>query len=158
MFSGMKWEISQKTYMLIGEYNHTLDDKNRVSLPAKFRKEMGKSVVLAPGFDSCVSIFTMAEWKKFAERLTSESSQLESDRRKLNRVWFGQASQVDVDSLGRILVPETLKDRAGLKSKVVVVGVQDRAEIWNDERWGAYKVQAEGQADMLAETLGKRSI
>lgn len=144
--------------MLIGEYNHTLDDKNRVSLPAKFRKEMGKSVVLAPGFDNCVSIFTMAEWKKFAERLTSESSQLESDRRKLNRVWFGQASQVDVDSLGRILVPETLKDRAGLQSKVVVVGVQDRAEIWNDERWSAYKVQAEGQADMLADALGQRGI
>ena len=144
--------------MLIGEYNHTLDDKNRVSLPAKFRKEMGKSVVLAPGFDNCVSVFTVSEWKKFAEQLASESSQLERDRRKLNRVWFGQASQVDVDSLGRILVPETLKDRAGLKTKVVVIGVQDRAEIWNEESWSAYKRAAEQEADVLADALGSRGI
>ena len=144
--------------MLIGEYNHTLDDKNRVSIPAKFRKEIGKQVVLAQGFDNCVSVFKMNEWKKFADQLTSGSSGLESDRRKLNRVWFGQATQVDVDSLGRILVPEVLKERAGLKTKVVVIGVQDRVEIWNEENWAKYKIAAEKEADVLANELGSRGL
>lgn len=139
--------------MLIGEYIHTLDTKNRISLPVKFRKEMGKNIVIAPGLDNCLFLFTMKEWEKISERL-SQSSLLQSDNRSFNRFMFGGAVQVDVDSIGRILIPDFLKDRANLKSKVVIIGVQNRAEIWNDKAWAEYKKAVEKQADALAERLG----
>ena len=91
--------------MLIGEYTHTIDDKNRLSLPAKFRSEMGKKVVLTRGLDKCVAIFTEKEWKKIAEKL-SEGSMLQADNRSFNRFMFGGAVEAEVDTIGRILVPD----------------------------------------------------
>ncbi len=143
--------------MLIGEYTHTLDDKNRLSLPVKFRKEMGKSVVLAPGFDNCLAIFTTKEWAKISEKI-SESSMLATDNRSFSRFMFGQAVLTDVDQNGRILIPENLKTRSSLSSKVVVIGVQNRAEIWNEKTWNDYKKVVEGQADALAEKLGQVGV
>jgi MraZ protein len=143
--------------MLIGEYTHTLDDKNRVSLPAKFRKEMGKKVILAPGLDGCVSMYTESEWKKLAERL-GEGSMLRSDDRNFNRFIFGGAVETDVDTAGRILVPDFLKDRAVLGAKVAIIGVQNRAEIWNEKKWKEYKKSVESQADALAEKLGQIGV
>ena len=143
--------------MLIGEYTHTLDDKNRMSLPVKFRKEMGKSVVVAPGLDNCLSIFTTKEWTKIASTL-SESSMLASDNRSFSRFIFGQAVIVDVDSNGRILIPENLKIRSGLSTKVIVIGVQNRAEIWSETSWNDYKKVVETQADALADKLGQIGV
>lgn len=143
--------------MLIGEYTHTLDDKNRLSLPVKFRKEMGKSVVIAPGFDNCISIFTAKEWTKISEKL-SESSMLANDNRSFSRFMFGQAVLTDVDQSGRILIPEHLKNRSSLSSKVVVIGVQNRAEIWNEKTWNDYKKVVENEADALAEKLGQIGV
>lgn len=143
--------------MLIGEYTHTLDDKNRLSLPVKFRKEMGKSVVLAPGLDGCLSIFTMKEWEKISSKL-SESSMLASDNRSFSRFIFGQAIIAEVDGNGRILIPENLKFRSGLSSKVIVIGVQNRAEIWSEKAWGGYKKVVETQADALADKLGQIGV
>src|SRR5680860_885648 len=113
--------------MLIGEYIHTLDEKNRMSLPVKFRKEIGSSVVIAPGLDNCLSLFTVKEWQKISGKL-SNSSMLASDNRSFSRFMFGQAIDVGVDSQGRILIPENLKNRSKLSSKVVVIGVQNRVE------------------------------
>src|SRR5665213_1748913 len=104
--------------MLIGEYTHTLDDKNRLSLPMKFRKEMGKRVVIAPYLDSSLSIFTVSEWEKISSKL-SESSMLQSDNRNFSRFMFGQAVDTDVDASGRILIPEHLRTRSKLGSKAV---------------------------------------
>ncbi len=140
--------------MLIGEYTHTIDDKNRVSLPAKFRQEMGKKIVVTPGLDNCLFVFTLKEWERISGKL-SESSMLQADTRSFNRFLFGGAVEVDVDSIGRILVPDFLRDRAALKSKVVVIGVQNRVEIWNDKSWSDYKKIVEKQADALAEKLGQ---
>ncbi len=155
--SGILWDLMQclarHIFMLIGEYTHTLDDKNRLSLPVKFRKEMGKSVVVAPGLDNSLSIFTVREWEKISQKL-SESSMLSADNRSFSRFMFGQATIVDVDANGRILIPENLKQRSGLSTKVVVIGVQNRAEIWNEKTWNAYKKIVEGQADALADKLG----
>lgn len=139
--------------MLIGEYIHTMDDKNRISLPVKFRKEMGKKIVVAPGLDNCLSIFTLKEWGKISERL-SESSMLAADNRSFNRFMFGGAVEIDVDAIGRILLPDFLKDRASLKSRVVMIGVQNRVEIWNDRAWSDYKKVVADRADALAEKLG----
>mgnify|MGYP006193176429 CR=1 FL=1 len=143
--------------MLIGEYIHTIDDKNRVSLPSKFRKEMGKSLVITPGLDNCLFLFTVSEWEKIASRL-SEGSLLQSDNRSFNRFMFGGAVEVDVDSIGRILLPDFLRDRAKLKGKVAVIGVQNRIELWNEKQWGDYKKVVESHADSLAEKLGSVGV
>lgn len=143
--------------MLIGEYTHTLDEKNRMSLPVKFRKEIGNSVVIAPGLDNCLSLFTVKEWQKISSKL-SDSSMLASDNRSFSRFMFGQAVDVGVDSQGRILIPENLKNRSKLSSKVVVIGVQNRVEIWNEEAWNNYKKDVEGKADALADKLGQVGV
>ncbi len=143
--------------MLIGEYIHTLDDKNRISLPIKFRKEMGKSIVVAPGLDNCLSLYTTKEWQKISNKL-SDSSMLASDNRSFSRFMFGQAVVVDVDGNGRILIPENLKNRSSLSTKVVVIGVQNRVEIWNESSWIEYKKKVETQADALADKLGQGGV
>jgi MraZ protein len=144
-------------FMLIGEYNHTLDEKNRMSLPVKFRKELGKSVVLSPGLDNCLSIFTTKEWQKISEKL-SDSSMLASDNRSFSRFMFGQAVIVDIDTNGRVLIPENLKNRSKLGNKVIVIGVQNRAEIWNENAWNEYKKVVEKEADALADKLGQIGV
>jgi MraZ protein len=139
--------------MLIGEYTHTIDEKNRLSFPVKFRKSMGKTVVVTPGLDRCLFVFTVKEWSSIAEKLAN-SSMLQADTRSFNRYLLGGAVEVSVDQNGRILVPDFLKDRAGLASKVTVVGVHSRVELWDKETWDAYKKGVEANADTLAERLG----
>jgi MraZ protein len=139
--------------MLIGEYKHTIDEKNRMSFPIKFRKEMGKSVVVTPGLDKCLFIFTLKEWALIASKL-ADSSMLQADNRSFNRYLLGGATIVDVDPQGRILIPDFLKDRAGLKGKVAVVGVHTRVELWDQTTWDTYKKDVENKADSLAEKLG----
>ncbi|MCC6198666.1 division/cell wall cluster transcriptional repressor MraZ [Candidatus Nomurabacteria bacterium] len=139
--------------MLIGEYTHTIDEKNRLSFPMKFRKEMGKNVVVTRGLDRCLFVFTEKEWKLIAEKLAS-SSMLQSDARSFNRYLLGGAVEVGVDSAGRILLPDFLKDRAGLSGKVAVVGVHTRVELWDETAWKTYKKKVEHDADALAERLG----
>lgn len=144
--------------MLIGEYTHTIDDKNRVSLPSKFRSLMGKKIVITPGLDQCLFAFTVKEWEKIAGKLSENSSMLSSDMRSFTRYMFGGASEVEVDNVGRILVPDFLRERANLKTKVVLIGVQNRLEIWNEKSWADYKKQVEKQADGLAEKLSGLGI
>lgn len=139
--------------MLIGEFKHTIDEKNRVSFPVKFRKEMGKTVIVTPGLDKCLFVFTVKEWSRIAERL-AESSMLQADNRSFNRYLLGGATEVGVDPQGRILIPDFLKDRAGLEGKVAIVGVHTRVEIWEQKTWDGYKKSVEAQADQLAEKLG----
>ena len=144
--------------MLIGEYTHIIDNKNRISLPSKFRSSMGKKIVVTPGLDKCLFAFTTAEWQRIAAKLSENASMLSADMRSFTRYMFGGASEVSVDNIGRILVPDFLKDRANLKTKVVVIGVQNRLEIWNEKSWTDYKKQVEKQADSLAEKLSGLGI
>lgn len=139
--------------MLIGEYKHSIDEKKRLSFPAKFRKEMGKTVIVTPGLDACLFVFTTKEWARIAERL-AESSMLQSDTRSFNRYLLGGATEVSVDPQGRILIPDFLKDRAKLGTKVAIVGVHTRVELWDQGVWDTYKKTVEAKADQLAETLG----
>src|ERR1700752_4302255 len=99
--------------MLIGEYIHTLDEKNRVSLPAKFRSELGKKVVLAPGVDKSIFMFSEKEWQKVSGKL-GEASMVQSDVLRYNRFMFGGAAEVEIDASGRILIPDFHKERASL--------------------------------------------
>jgi len=143
--------------MLIGEYTHSIDDKNRLSLPAKFRQEVGKKVVITLGLDGCLFVFSLKQWMKVSERL-SESSWLQSDARSFNRYMFGGAIESEVDSIGRILLPDFLKESAGIKNKVTIIGVQSRIEIWNESAWKEYKGSVEKKADTLAEKLGQIGV
>ncbi len=143
--------------MLIGEYIHTIDEKNRISLPVKFRKELGEKIIITPGLDQCLFIFTISEWEKVSKRLSdteSDLSFLKADKRSFNRFMFGRAAEVEVDSIGRILIPDFLKERIKLSGKAAVIGVEDRVEIWNDKVWLQYREVVEKQADQLAEKLG----
>ncbi len=146
-----------KTYMLIGEYTHSIDDKNRLSLPAKFRSQLGKKIVVTPGLDQCLWIFTQKEWEKIQTKL-SQSSLLQKDSRSFNRFMFAGASEAEVDSIGRILIPDFLRERANLKNKVVIIGVSSRVEIWNEKTWNDEKKMVEKQADTLAEKLGQVGV
>ena len=143
--------------MLIGEYTHSIDDKNRISLPVKFREKMGKKVVVTPGLDHCLFVFTPNEWEKISGRL-AETSLGQSDNRSFSRFMFGQAIEADIDSIGRILVPDFLQEWANLKGKVSVVGVQSRVEIWNEKAWSQFKKGVEGKAGALAEKLGQVGV
>ncbi len=144
--------------MLIGEYTHSIDDKNRVSLPAKFRSLMGKKLVVTPGLDNCLFLFTAKEWDKVAERLGQSASMLSGDMRSFTRYMFAGAYEAEADTIGRILIPDFLARRAGLKSKVVLIGVQNRVEIWNEKNWSEYRKVVEKQADSLAEKLSGLGI
>lgn len=143
--------------MLIGEYIHTIDEKSRVSMPAKFRKELGKKIIITPGLGSCLFIFTSKEWEKVSKKLSdseTDLSFLSSDQRNFNRYMFGRAAEVEIDSIGRILIPEFLKERIGLKNSAAIVGVKDRVEVWNEKAWSENKAIVEKQAEELAEKLG----
>ncbi len=143
--------------MLIGEYIHTLDAKKRLSLPAKFRKELGKKVVVTYGLDKCLFVYPVKDWERVSAKL-SELSVGKSDTRGFSRFILAGAVEVDVDSIGRILIPEFLKEYSSLTSKVVFAGVYNRVEIWNETAWTDYKKKIEQQADTLAEKLGEVGV
>ena len=143
--------------MLIGEYLHTLDSKKRLSLPAKFRKEVGKKVVLTRGLDSCLFMFPQKAWEKIAQKL-ADLPVGAADTRGMSRFLLSGAIDTEVDGAGRILVPEYLKEFADLRSRVVLAGVSDRIEIWNEKTWEEYKRRIEKGADQMAQTLGDLGI
>ncbi len=140
--------------MLIGEYVHTLDAKKRLSLPAKFRKELGKHVVVTNGLDGCLFIYPLAAWEIVSKKFAALSMG-QADRRSLSRFMLAGAVEGEIDAVGRVLIPDFLKEFAKLKNKVIVAGVYDRVEVWNDKLWQEYKRRVERQADTLAEKLGE---
>lgn len=139
--------------MFIGEYLHTVDEKKRISLPAKFRKELGQKVVLTRGLDNCLFLFPHKTWKAISNEM-AKLGMMQADTRGFSRFMFSGASEIEVDSLGRVLVPEFLKEFAGIKNPVIFAGVHDRIEIWNDKRWQDYKKRIEADAEGMAEKLG----
>ena len=156
VLSGKKW-IIQWMSMLIGEYKHTIDPKKRLSMPAKFRKELGKGAVITRGLDNCLFVFPSAYWQQLAERL-GNMPLVQQDSRAFARLLLSGAMEVDFDSLGRILIPEYLKSYASLEKTVVVAGLYNRLEIWNENRWENYKTNLEKNSDSIAEKLRELGI
>jgi MraZ protein len=143
--------------MLIGEYHHTIDAKRRIAIPATFRKELGKKVVVTRGLDNCLFVYPVKTWEKVAGKLASLSMG-QADSRSFTRFMLAGAVETDVDAMGRALVPDFLKDFAGIKQKVVVAGMHDRVEIWDEKRWKDQTERIEKQADVLAEKLGEIGV
>ncbi len=143
--------------MLIGEYTHVIDDKKRLSLPAKFRKEIGRKVVVTHGLDNCLFVYPEKSWQRVSEKLSSLSMG-KAQTRGFNRFMLAGAIEAEVDSIGRILIPDFLKEFAGLRINVVIAGIHDRLEIWDEARWRSYKKRIEKDADALAEKLGEVGV
>ena len=143
--------------MFIGEYSHSIDAKKRMALPSKFRKALGKSVVLTRGLDQCLFVYTVGEWKQLAEKL-GKMPIGESKTRAFVRLMLAGAVDADLDAQGRVLVPDYLKEYAGLGKNVVVAGLYNRLEIWDDKKWNRYKAGVEKDTDKIAEELGKLGV
>ncbi len=137
--------VTYKTYltMFIGEYTHTVDEKKRFSLPAKFRKDLGNKVVVTRGKDRCLVLYPHKTWLAISEEV-GKMGHVESDNRYA-RFTFSGASEIEIDSIGRILVPEFLREFAGLGNTIVLTGVHDKVEIWNDKKWSVYRKKLESE-------------
>ena len=143
--------------MFIGEYTYSIDDKKRLAIPPKFRKQLNDGGVITRGLDNCLFLYTFEEWEKLAKKL-SEMPLSKADARGFARVMLSGAMEVSFDNLGRILVPDYLKDYATLKKRVVVAGLYSRIEIWDEDIWTAYKEKTEKEAGNIAERLNELGV
>ncbi len=143
--------------MLIGEYKHSIDDKKRLAIPARWRKELGKKVVVTHGLDHCLSVYPLREWERVSEKLAGLSMG-QADTRSFNRFMLAGAVETEVDSMGRILIPDFLKSYGQLQTRVVLAGIHNRLEIWDEVKWQAYKGEVEKRADALAQKLGEIGV
>jgi len=143
--------------MFIGEYSYTIDAKKRLTVPPKFRKILGEKAVITRGLDNCLFLYTQKDWEELAEKL-SKLPLSQADARGFSRIMLAGVMEVDIDALGRILVPDYLKDYAKLGKKTVVVGLYNRVEIWDEEKWNEYTQRTESQAGDIAERLKELGI
>ena len=118
---------------MIGQYQHSIDAKGRLFIPAKLREELGTTFYLTMGLDACLAVYPMASWNVFTEKFAS----LPMSQSKVMRPLFANASKCELDSQGRIVVPQKLRKYAGLEKETVIIGVNDRAEIWAADVWHA---------------------
>ena len=143
--------------MFIGEYIYNLDSKRRLAIPAKFRKLLGKKAVITRGLDNCLFLFPEKEWKKLAEKI-SKLPLSQADARGFARIMLAGATDVEIDSLGRILIPEYLKKYAQLTKKVVIAGIANRIEIWDEKVWRKYQERTEKEAGDIAKRLKELGV
>lgn len=143
--------------MLIGQYEHTIDSKKRLALPAKFRGELGDKVIVTRGIDDCLVVYTEEEWKMTSEKL-SRLPASQAEARSFARIMLAGAMELCLDKLGRILIPDYLKKYAGLEKNVVVCGLSNRLEIWDLAKWEGYKNQVEAGVSDIASKLGDLGI
>lgn len=143
--------------MFIGEYQHSIDPKKRLALPSKFRGELGSRVVVTRGLDHSLFVYPMPIWETLAAKLGTLPVG-ETGTRSFTRLMLAGAADVELDTQGRILLPEYLKDAAGLKKEVIIVGLYNRLEIWDSKAWQKYKAQAEKQTEKIANELGKLGV
>ena len=145
-YSGAQWT------MLLGEHEHTLDEKNRLTLPAKLRRPFEDGVVVTRGLDGCLYAWPRVEWERLAERI-KDLDQLAESSRLMQRHFFAFAAPGELDRQGRLVIPAGLLQHAGIERDVVVAGVFDHIEIWDRERWRSQPHQQEGRAEDAAERL-----
>lgn len=143
--------------MFLGEYKHNIDSKNRLTIPAKLRIELGEKPVLTRGLDTCLFIYPNRDWQLFIEKL-SVLPLSQKKARDFKRFMLSGASEIEIDDMGRILIPDILKKYAKFEKSVVVIGVSDRVEIWNENVWNEYIAKAEKESGVLAEGLSEFGI
>lgn len=142
--------------MFVGQYSHNIDTKGRLAVPAKFRADLKKAVV-TKGLDNCLFLYTKKEWDNLAQKLASLPIS-KSNTRAFSRLMLAGAMDVDIDKQGRIILPEYLRKFAGLKKKVVIAGLYNRLEIWDDAKWDKYKAETEKNSNDIAEALDDLAV
>ncbi|MFC1920836.1 division/cell wall cluster transcriptional repressor MraZ [Chloroflexota bacterium] len=141
--------------MFLGEFEYKIDEKGRIPIPPKFRRELKEGVVLAAGPEHCVVAYSNVEWKKLSTTLTS-GTVAPSKLRKLNRAIFATAFSLNVDNQGRIALPIPLREYAGIEDEVIIAGVNTYLELWNKEQWDLEKASSQEQAWQIIESLEER--
>ncbi len=143
--------------MFIGEFNYKIDSKKRLAVPSKFRDELSGKVVVTRGLDGCLFLYPINEWRELAEKI-SNLPLSQANARSFARVMLAGAMEVEIDGSGRILIPDYLKDYAGLEKEVTIAGVYNRMEIWNKDKWEEYKTSTEEDVGDIAEGLKELGV
>ena len=139
--------------MLLGEYEHTLDDKNRLTLPARFRQSFVEGIVVTRGMDGCLFAYTREAWESMVGSRLATLNTLSKEGRRMQRFFFSGATETELDKQGRVGLPAALLEHAKLGRDVVVAGVNDHLEIWDRAAWRAELAEVEGSAEHVAERL-----
>jgi MraZ protein len=138
--------------MFMGEYQHSLDEKGRMIIPAKFRDALGQSFVITRGLDRCLFIYPMEEWSLLEQKLKALPL-MKSDARAFTRFFFSGATECELDKQGRVNIPNNLREHAELDKDAVVIGVSNRVEVWSKEKWSDYAQASEDSFNEIAEKL-----
>ena len=132
--SGTKWSKVGELSMLVGSYNHKLDSKGRTVLPARFRGELGSSIVATIGIDRCIALYPVSRWEELILKLKDLSS-FKKKTRDFRRVLLSMATELEIDGSGRVLFPSGLREYAGIDQEVTLIGLEDHLEVWDSTRW-----------------------
>lgn len=143
--------------MFLGEYKHNLDYKGRVSVPKKFRQEIGSEAILTRGLDGCLFMYPQSSWQNLTKKM-ADLPLTQADARTFARYLFGGATAIDFDPLGRIAIPEYLRTYANLKKQVFLIGLLDRVEVWDEKKWLAQKKVLRSKGEEVAERLRESGI
>lgn len=138
--------------MMMGEYHHSLDEKNRLIIPIKLREELGKEFVITRGLEGCIFLYSLSEWKKIVSKLQSLPF-TRKDVRDFSRFFLSGATTLEFDKQGRINITSPLITYANLTKNCIIIGVNDRVEIWSEERWNEFITEKETQLSEIAERL-----
>jgi MraZ protein len=142
--------------MFLGAHDHTIDDKNRLTLPAKFRKAFVDGVVITRGLDGCLFAYRRPDWDRLVESRLAALDTLSPEGRRLNRFFFSGATEAELDKQGRVMLPTQLLEHAKLGREVVIAGVNERLEIWDRAAWRKELAEVEGSAEDVAERLAAK--
>jgi MraZ protein len=142
--------------MLLGEHEHTIDDKNRLTLPAKFRRAFQDGIVVTRGMDGCLYAYTRDDWARLVDSRLAALDPLSQESRRMQRFFFSGAAEGELDRQGRVMLPAALLEHAKLGREVVVAGVYDHLEIWDRAAWRKELAEVEGSAEDVAERLAQR--
>lgn len=143
--------------MFIGEYSHNLDEKGRIAIPKKFRGVLAKGAVVTRGLDTCLFLYTKEEWKKLAGKLANLPFS-QANTRAFARLMLAGAMDVELDKQGRVILPEYLRNFAGLKKQIIVAGLYNRLELWDQKHWSEYTARTEKASADIAEQMGELGV
>lgn len=143
--------------MFIGEYHYTIDDKARLAIPVKFRPNLGKGAVVTRGIDSCLFLYSKKEWENLAQKL-AKLPLSQSKTRAFSRLMLAGAMDVEIDKQGRIILPDYLRKYAEINKRVVIAGLYNRLEIWDETKWEEYKGKSENESSDIAEALSNLGV
>ncbi len=143
--------------MFIGEFEHNIDAKGRLIMPSKFRADLGDEFVVTKGLDGCLFVYSMDEWSNIEKKI-HETPMTTKDARKFMRFFFAGATNCEVDKQGRILLPQNLREHAGLEKEVVFAGVSTRIEIWSKAKWDESNIYEDEDMDLVAENMAELGI